>query len=83
LVYTERYSASTYTGVTNFYKQSGFLAHPVFTYLNKKLAHGDLQKLVWNMEVIWTIICRKVLTMTMQQILINAEKCREMKEKEE
>jgi len=25
----ERYSASTYTGVTNFWKQSGFLAHPV------------------------------------------------------
>ena len=25
----ERYSMSTYTGVTNFWKQSGFLAHPV------------------------------------------------------
>ena len=27
--YIERYSMSTYTGVTNFWKQSGFLAHPV------------------------------------------------------
>ena len=28
----ERYSMSTYTGVTNFWKQSGFLAHPVYIY---------------------------------------------------
>ena len=27
--YIERYSTSTYTGVTNYQKQSGFLAHPV------------------------------------------------------
>jgi len=28
--YIERYSKSTCTGITNFQKQSGFLAHPVY-----------------------------------------------------
>ena len=30
--YIERYSMSTYMGVTNCQKQSGFLAHPVLLY---------------------------------------------------
>ena len=60
--YIERYSMSTHTGVTNFQKQSGFLAHPVYR-LHSLLRHcwlsvrstkyhfGNLQRFPW--KVLW------------------------------
>ena len=47
--YIERYSMSTYTGVTDWQKQSGFLAHPV------QQIHNNPQRIKTS-EINWAYV---------------------------
>ena len=48
--YIERYSVSTYTGVTNFWKQSGFLVHPVYSCYYKLPWHFTLSSIIYRVS---------------------------------